>query len=74
MIVRINFKGTVGLEKEQSIVNDSVDIHAPNIDMAKEIFLCWTRISHGIRGNSGTFHPLKTEGSVKMTKVVEQHA
>lgn len=74
MIVRVNFKGTIKDGDKQSHVTDSIDIHAISTDGAKDIFLKWLSLAVGIRGNSGTFHPVDHSNSIiKITKAVEYH-
>lgn len=72
MIVRVKFEGTVGHPKaKESHLTDHVDIHAQNIDSAKEIFIQWINTGMGLRGASGVFHPLLNNGCIKTKEVKE---
>jgi hypothetical protein len=71
MIAKIKFEATVMEDKHESKMTDSISIHCPNDDVtwAKKIFSKWISANAGIRGDSGTFHPLAGFGDIKVKTV-----
>lgn len=68
MIARIHFSSTAKKGKNKSNMDGYVDIHATDIEQAKELFTEWIGRSVAIRAADGVFHPLPPNGLVTIKK------
>lgn len=73
MIVKVNFVGTVLDGTKKSTLPDTlkIHIHPGGKKKAKELFLNWVKITNGIKGDSGVFHPLNGYGTIEVKNVEE---
>lgn len=71
MIARIKFEAIVVDGKDKSTMQDHIDIQCPNEDTkwAKSLFSKWIASNVGLRGASGTFHPLNGYGDIKVKSI-----